>query len=310
MKIVFMGTMHFARIILEALHNRYPVSLVVTQPDRPYGRKQELKASEVKMAAVNLNIPIFQPDRITRDHQVILDLHPDLIVVAAYGQMIPKQLLDLPKYRPINVHASLLPKYRGGAPMQRAIMNGESITGVTVMFMEMKMDSGPVLSQREVPIHLEDDVATLEDRLALAGSELLLETLADVISGKVIPILQDPKKVTYAYNLKPEEERLDFSRGAKAIYDHVRAFHPEPLAYALIDGVKLKIHSVEIIDGKEDSHMDGEIVLVDKNCVYVKSGDKLVSLKEVQMPGKRPMPIKDFLNGYGRKLLGVGKIFE
>ncbi|MBN2504577.1 MAG: methionyl-tRNA formyltransferase [Bacilli bacterium] len=311
MKIVFIGTMQFARIVLERLHGKYPVSLVVTQPDRPYGRKQDLKSSEVKNLALELGIPVFQPEKISKDYQTIINIEPDLIIVAAYGQMIPQVILDLPKYRPINVHASLLPVYRGGAPMQRAIMNGDQTTGVTIMNMEMKMDSGPILRQVEVPIYSDDDVSTLETRLGKVGAELLVDTLPLVLDGMIDPLEQDLSKVTFAYNLKPEEERLNFHQSAKQIRDHVRAFHPSPLTYSVIDGKILKILDVEIVSSSEyTQRADGEIVHVDKNNVYVKTADDLIALQRVQLQGKNPLPIKDFLNGSGRKLMIVGKIFE
>jgi len=311
MKTVFMGTMDFAVPILQGLHEKYPVGLVVTQPDRPSGRKQELKPSAVKLAAKQLGIALFQPERIRTDYQTILDEKPDLIVVAAYGQMIPDIVLDYPKIRPLNVHASLLPKYRGGSPMQRAIMNGDLTTGVTVMFMASKMDSGPILGQREIPILEPDDVGTMETKLALIGKELLVELLPFVISGDIRAKDQDESRVTFAYNIKPKEEKVDFSQGARSVFNHVRAFHPRPLAYTLVDGKKLKLYETEAIDtDMYPESKNGEIVYSGKDKVYVKAGKGVVSLKRVQYEGKKPMDIADFMNGQGRNLLVKGKIFN
>ncbi len=311
MKIVYMGTMDFAVPILRGLAENYDVSLVVTQPDRPFGRKREPKPSAVKLEAVQLGIPVFQPEKIKTDYQKILDHKPDLIVVAAYGQMIPDIILDYPLHRCINVHASLLPKYRGGAPMQRAIMNGDVTTGVTVMYMEKKMDSGPILAQRKVTIKDTDDVDTLERKLATTGSNLLLEILPKVLENAIIPKDQDPNLVTFAYNLKPDEEKIDFNQSARRIFNHVRAFHPKPLCHTVIDGLKLKLFIIEALDS--DLYKDrenGEIVFSNREKVYVKAAKGIVSLKKVQLQGKNVMNITDFMNGLGKNLLSTGKILK
>ena len=311
MKTVFMGTMDFAVPILQGLHAEYPVDLVVTQPDRPSGRKQELKPSAVKLAAEQLGIPLFQPEKIRTDYQTILDLKPDLIVVAAYGQMIPDIILDYPKIRPINVHASLLPKYRGGSPMHRAIMNGDLTTCVTVMHMASKMDSGPILGQSEITIMETDDVGTLEAKLAILGKRLLVDLLPSVIKGDIQARDQDESKVTFAYNIKPKEEKVDFSQSARSVFNHIRAFHPRPLAYALLDGKKLILYAAEAIDtDMYPGRQNGEIVFSDRDKVYVKAGKGVVSLKRVQYEGKKAMEIGDFMNGQGRNLLVKGKIFN
>jgi len=311
MKIVFIGTMDFAVPILKGLTENYDVCLVVTQPDRPFGRKQEPKPSAVKLEAIKLGIPVFQPEKIKTDYQDILDCKPDMIVVAAYGQMIPNLILDYPQKRCINVHASLLPKYRGGSPMQRAIMNGDVTTGVSVMYMEKKMDSGPILAQKKVTIKDADDVETLEKRLAIAGRDLLLETLPLVFENKIKPQDQDPSKVTFAYNIKPEEEKIDFSQSARSIFNHVRAFHPKPLCHAVIYGLKLKLYIIEALDSDlYNNKENGEIVFSNREKVYVKASKGIVSLKKVQLQGKNVMDIADFMNGTGKNLLLTGKIFK
>lgn len=311
LNIVFMGTMPFASTILEALVRVHHVTLVVTQPDRPQGRKRILTASPVKETALRLNLPVFQPESIAKSYQEILDHEPDLIVVAAYGQMIPKAVLEAPKYRSINVHASLLPRYRGGAPMQRAIMHGDEETGVSIMFMVMKMDAGPILAQQSTPIHLTDDVGTIQNRLAIIGGNLLIETIPKVVSGSIHPQPQDESKVNFARNIKPEEEKLDLTKSAKVVFDHVRAFHPWPVAHLLIDGNKLKIYKVEI--GEREPKINarcGEVVCIDDLGVHVATSDGAIILKRVQFQGKSVLSIHEFMNGIGRRLLYVGKILN
>lgn len=313
MNVVFLGTMEFAVPILQMLHETHTVRLVVTQPDRPIGRKQILKPSPVKERALALNLPVFQPESIRHDHEAILACRPDVLIVAAYGQMIPNILLDTPPFRAINVHASLLPKYRGGAPMHKAIQNGEDVTGVTVMFMAPKMDSGPILSQREVAIDPLDDVGTLQAKLAVVGAALLKETLPRVFDRTIEPVAQDPSKVTFAYNIKPEEEWLSFDQTMRAVRDHVRGYHPWPIVRASIRGVEMKIHEVEAVPYPVErfgSAANGEIVLHRKNEVFVKVADGLIRLATIQPAGKAPMPASSYVNGSGREVLAIGAIFD
>ena len=207
-KIVFMGTPNFAVPILEALINEYKVIGVVTQPDKLVGRKQVLTMSPVKECALKHNIPVFQPIKIRTDYQAIVDTHPDLIVTAAYGQIVGMELLDSPKYRSINVHGSLLPKYRGGSPIQTAIKNGETVTGITIQYMEKGMDTGYILSSAVMPIEFDDTSETLFDKLSILGRDLLLKTIPDLIDGKITPIKQNEADATFAYNIKKEEEEI------------------------------------------------------------------------------------------------------
>jgi methionyl-tRNA formyltransferase len=313
MNIVFLGTMEFAVPILQMLHEEHFVSLVVTQPDRPFGRKQILKPSPVKERAMALGIPVFQPESIKSNHRPILEQQADVMIVAAYGQMIPNILLETPPYKAINVHASLLPKYRGGAPMHKAIQNGENETGVTVMFMASKMDSGPILSQRMVPILPSDNVGTLQTKLALAGANLLRETLPKVFDRTILPIEQDPSQVTFAYNIKPNEEWLSFDQTMKEVCDHVRGYNPWPVVRASIRGVEMKIHEVEAkpypIERFGDAK-NGEVVLLHKNEVFVKVKDGLIRLAMIQPAGKSPMAASSYVNGAGREILAIGAIFD
>lgn len=312
MKIVFMGTMPFATPILEGLiQQNYEVSLVVTQPDRPFGRKQVLKPSPVKEMAMKYDIPVFQPEKIRNDYQTILDHQPELIVVCAYGQMIPTEVLEYPKYKSINVHASLLPKFRGGAPMHKAIQRGEKITGVSIMFMHPKMDSGPVLKQSKLEILDTDDVGSLQDKLAILGRDALLEVIPLVEKGLIEAIPQDESQITFAYNIKPEEEHLDFNQSARMVFNHVRGYHPWPLTYAWIDDLMLKMYQVEPISFNTDKeHQPGEIVHVDKKSVIVACLEGFISLKKIQLQGKNVMDIQSFLNGNGKELLKTGKILK
>ncbi len=307
-----MGTMAFAVPILQGLENDHDIVLVVTQPDRPAGRKHLLKASPVKEYALSRGMRLFQPEKIKSDYLPVLDANPDLIVVAAFGQMIPNVLLNFPKYRCINVHASLLPKYRGGAPMHRAILAGEKKTGVTVMYMAEKMDAGEILSQAELPIEDTDNVGTIEAKLGRLGAELLRDTLPGVLNGTIVPTPQVESEVTFARNLKPEEENLDFSKTMKQIFDHVRGFYPWPVASTRIDGILVKIHEVAMRpdSGAFSERVNGEIVSVTKKEVCVKVADGLIALKTVQPEGKKPMDIQSFLNGAGKSLFQVGKILK
>ena len=313
MNIVFMGTMDFAVPILEGLIQDYSVTLVVTQPDRPVGRRQVLEASPVKRAALAHGIPVFQPERIKKDHQPVLDAKPELIVVAAFGQMIPDVVLNAPKFKSINVHASLLPKYRGGAPMHRAIVLGDAETGVTVMEMAAKMDAGGILSQAAIPILDADDVGTLEAKLGILGRDLLLRTLPKVIDGTLTSVPQDEAKVTFAFNIKPEEEKIDFHGTMKNVFDHVRGFRPWPTAHAVIGGQKIIIHSVRMVPDAANAFASaaiGEIVRIGKNAIAVKVVDGLVEPLSIQPAGKTRMDLSSYLNGAGRTVLAPGKFFD
>jgi len=311
MNIIFMGTMEFARTILAGLVENYNIQMVVTQPDRPFGRKKILKSSPVKEFAIEKGIPVFQPESIRKDHQPILDLHPDIILVCQYGQMIPSVLLDTPRFGCVNVHASLLPKYRGGAPIHKAIQMGEKITGVTVMNMAMKMDSGDILSQSSISINDLDDHDTLSEKLSVLGRELLLKTLPGIFAGTVQPIPQKLEEVTFAYNIKPEEEKLSFQRPVNEVYNHIRAFYSAPTTYCLLDDVPIKIlvskiHSLE----QYPSSLPGEIIRADKKSCLVACNPGVLSIERLQLSGKSAMSIQDFMNGAGKDLLIPQKLLK
>ncbi len=304
-----MGSMEFAVPILEILNKNYAVDLVVTQPDKPFGRKQLLKPTPVKEKAIELDIPVFQPVDIKTDNEAILKREFDFIIVAAYGQIIPEKILIHGKYRAINVHASLLPKYRGGSPMHTAIKNGDKKTGVTIMYMEKKMDAGEILAQQECEISFRENVETLEMKLSELGSRLLIETLNDLQLGLISPVVQDESKVTYAWNIKREDERLDFNKTAEEVYNHVRAFYPWPLTYTEINGKKLKIFQVDFV-AENISKNIGEIVKADNDGVYIQTADGMVIIKELQLAGKTRMTIDSFMNGVGKNLFIVGNMLD
>ncbi len=234
-------------------------------------------------------------------------LMPNILLIASFGQILNKNILELQHIKIINVHASLLPKYRGGSPMHRAIQNGDSKTGITIMYMRKKMDSGEILAQEEVNITESDTVGTLEEKLSIVGRDLLIKTLKEL--PNIIPKTQDESQVTYAYNIKPIEEHIDFSQTAKQIYNHVRAFNPWPLTYFLIDGLKVKLYSVKYIDKNISSNI-GEIVEVKKDGFSIQTKNGLIQPKVLQLQGKKKMDVLSFMNGTGRTLFVKGKMVE
>lgn len=302
-KIVFMGTPNFAVPILEALINEYKVIGVVTQPDKLVGRKQVLTMSPVKECALKHNIPVFQPIKIRTDYQAIVDTHPDLIVTAAYGQIVGMELLDSPKYRSINVHGSLLPKYRGGSPIQTAIKNGETVTGITIQYMEKGMDTGDILSSAVMPIEFDDTSETLFDKLSILGRDLLLKTIPDLIDGKITPIKQNEADATFAYNIKKEEEALDLNKTALELYNQIRAFIPSPIANLTIDDEIIKVYKARVSTETHNT-TPGKIIKVTKDYFTIACGDSTaLDVLELQPAGKKKMTARDYINGGLKKHL-------
>lgn len=303
LKIVFMGTPAFSVPILEALIEKYEVIGVVTQPDKIVGRKKELQASPVKLCALAHKIPVFQPEKIRKEYQEIIDLKPDLIVTAAYGQLVGMRLLDSPKYRSINVHASLLPLYRGGAPIHQAIKDGRKETGVTIMYMEKEMDAGDILAQRSIEILDSDTSGTMFEKLSYLGRDLLLEVIEKLVTENITPLKQDPSLVSFAYNVSKEEEKLDFTKEAKDVFNHIRAYNPSPIAYMELNGEIIKVYESRVLNDKHNFEV-GKIFLKDKKSVCVACGNNTVlELLTVQPSGKKPMKASDFANGALRKYL-------
>lgn len=307
-KIVFMGTPEFSVPVLEGLIDNYEVVGVVSQPDRKVGRKQELKSTPVKQVAMSHNIPVFQPERIKKEYDEILKLEPDLIITCAYGQIIPKAILDYPRLGCINVHASLLPKLRGGAPIHKAIIDGYSKTGITIMYMDEKMDSGDIISQDETDILDSDTLETLHDRLSIMGKELLLQTLPSIIEGTNKRTPQEEKDVTYAYNIKREEEYLDFSSSSRALFNQIRGLSPVPGSCAVLDGEEIKIYAARIGD-KTSSSVPGEIMHIYKDGIGVSTADYELILLDIKPFGKKRMLASSFINGISKEEY-IGKVFQ
>lgn len=300
-----MGTPDFSVPILEALIAAdYEIAAVVTQPDRPVGRKKILTPTPVKEAALKHGLLVLQPEKISGSEELakIIELQPDLLVTAAFGQFLPQKLLDVPTYGAINVHASLLPKYRGGAPVHYALIRGEKETGVTIMYMEKKMDAGAILRQRSLEITEKDDVGTLFKRLSRLGRDLLMDTLPDLLAGKITPIQQDEEKVTYSPNIKAEEEIIEWTKTAKEIDWKVRGMRPWPGAYTFLKDKRLKIWDVTPLE-EQTSELPGIIIRIEKEAIFVACGENTVlQLNELQPAGKSKMTAKAFLSGVGSQL--------
>ena len=296
LKIVFMGTPNFAVPILEALIEEYNVVLVVSQPDKEYSRKKELLPTKTKMVAIKHNIDIFQPVKIKDEYQKILEYEPDMIITCAYGQIIPKELLDYPKYGAINVHGSLLPKLRGGAPIHHAIINGDKFAGVTIMYRSYKMDAGDIISQRKISIEDTDNVDTLFTKLSYLGRDLLMETIPLIINNKNLRIKQNEEEVTYGLNIKKEEEIIDFNDTKINIFNKIRGLSSIPGAYTYLNGKILKIYSASILD-KEYKGKNGQIVDVTREGLVVKVKDGSLLITDIKIEGKGRVLVKDYLNG-------------
>lgn len=312
--IVFMGTPAFAAPILEGIiENGYNILAVVTQPDRPVGRKRVLHASPVKEVALKYGIKVFQPVKLSGsdEMQEIIDLQPDLIVTAAYGQFLPTKLIESAKIAAINVHGSLLPKYRGGAPVQYSIMNGDDKTGVTIIYMVKKMDAGDMLAQAELKIESTDDTGTIFEKMSILGRDVLLETLPKIISGNVEAVKQDENKVVFSPNIKPEEEILHLNLEAKEIDWKTRALRPAPGAYFKnFKGKRTKLWSIKPLEEKTE-FAPGYVVNVDKHELKVSAYNGTVySIIELQPAGKPKMDITSYLNGVGQGLKIGQRIIE
>jgi methionyl-tRNA formyltransferase len=301
-KVVFMGTPQFSVPILQSLiDNDYEVLAVVTQPDRAVGRKRILTPTPVKECAVQNNIKVLQPEKISGSPEMeeILAMDADIIITAAFGQFLPEKLLHSTKFGALNVHASLLPKYRGGAPVHYSIINGDEKTGVTIMEMVKKMDAGDIVSQAEIPINKKDVVGMMFDKLSILGRDLLIETLPKYLAGEITPLPQNEEEVTFSPNITREEEKISWEKTAEQIDCQVRGMHPWPVAYAELDEKRLKIYHAEVSD-QQTTEAPGTVILRTKKELTVACGNgTALSLKEVQLAGKQKMKITDFLNGVG-----------
>lgn len=298
-----MGTPEFAANILEGLiSNEYNIVGVVTQTDKKVGRKQIITPTPVKEVALKHGLPVFQPVKIREDHDDILALKPDLIITAAYGQIIPKDMLDYPRYRCINTHGSLLPKYRGGSPIQTSIINGEEYTGMSIMFMEEKMDAGAVLYQKKIRIEDDDTNATMFAKLSDLALEMLLEFLPDYFDGQYTAVEQDLNEVTFSYNLKKEDEFIHFDRDVRTVYNHIRGLLDNPGAFAVMNGKTYKLMKV----GYECAETDNDSVFLGLEADYLKISclNGYIKVYDIRPEGKNTMDARSFFNGSGRNLVG------
>jgi len=315
-RIIFMGTPNFAAHILEnSLQNQseiYDIIAVVSQPDRPIGRKRILTPTPVKSVAIEYNIPIFQPEKIGEITPEITTLQPDLIITAAYGQFVPEKILTIPKHKCINIHGSLLPKYRGGAPIHRAIINGEQKTGITIMYMVKKMDAGDILYQKELPILQTDTLETMYDKLQELGAICLQEMLPAFLNGEITPIPQAIDQVTYAPNIQREERKINWQNSAIEIFNHVRGLAPVPTAYTTLqsDKTDVKIFEVEVIMSEKSTKEPGTIQKATNKICYVATGDGVIALKKLQLSGKKRQTIQEVMNGAGIEILAENTKFE
>lgn len=304
-KVVFMGTPTFAYPILEALDKEYNVVMVVSQPDREKDRKGNIIYSPCKEYALNNNIEVFQPLHIKEEYQKVLDKEPDIIITCAYGQIIPEEVLNYPKYGCINVHGSLLPKLRGGAPIHHAIINGDKTTGVTIMYMDKKMDAGDIISQREINI---DDNITLDElysKMSYLGRDLLIDTLPSIINGTNNRIKQNEEEVTFGFNITKEEEHINFNDTSINIHNRIRGLSSVPGAYSIINGKRIKIYN-SIITDKVSNNEPGIIEDITKDGIYVNTKDNIIILTDIKLEGKKRCLVKDFINGINKQdFIGV-----
>jgi len=303
-----MGTPDFSATVLKGLleSGQYEILAVVTQPDRAVGRKKEIRMTPVKEVALSYELPIYQPEKLSGspEMEAIMNLGADGIVTAAFGQFLPSKLLASMDFA-VNVHASLLPKHRGGAPLHYALIQVDEEAGVTIMEMVKEMDAGDMISRRSIPITDEDNVGTLFEKLAIVGRDLLLDTLPAYLAGDIQPEAQDPSQVTFSPNIRPEEERLDWTKTNRQLFNQIRGMNPWPVAHTLWQGGRFKIYEAELADG---DGQPGEILEIGKRQLLVATGEGALALKTVQPAGKPKMTISDFLNGAGRNL-AVGDKF-
>lgn len=317
MKIVFMGTPDFAVEALEALLSAgHAVSAVVTQPDRQKGRDRKVQFSPVKECALAHGLPVFQPEKIRVPEAVekLREYEADIFVVAAFGQILSKEILEMPKYGCINIHASLLPRYRGASPIQYAILNGDDMTGVTIQQMDEGVDTGDILAMKAIPVEKEDTGGSLFEKLSRLGAELLIKTLPRIEAGDIIPVKQQEGDAVHVRMLNKNMGKIDWEKDAVALERMVRGMNPWPSAYCIFKGKILKIWRSEVAEGerKEEGSIGGlfrhsaeknaphpgEAVLVTKDSIHVQTGKGVLILTEVQLEGKKRMPVRDFLLGY------------
>ncbi len=296
-RVIFMGTPLFATNVLQNLIDNYEVVLVVCQPDKLVGRKRILTPCPVKELAMKHNIEVFQPVKLKDDYEKILSLNPDLIVTCAYGQIVPKEVLEVPQFGCINVHASLLPKYRGAAPIQSCLLEGEQKTGITIMYMDESLDTGDIISTREIAIEADDNLETLSNKLSILGADLLIDTIPSILDNTNTRIKQDDSLSSYAHMIKREDEHIDFNDNGKNIINKIRGLYPS--ASFNLDNLEIKVLKAEFI--AFNIQEIGIIKYLDKNNFGITCKDGIIYLKEVKPDGKNKMFIKDYLNGLNKE---------
>lgn len=297
-RVIFMGTPIFSCSILETLINeKYNVVAVVSQPDKKVGRKQEMQMTPVKKLALANNIEVVQPISIKDEYEKVLAYKPDLIVTCAYGQFIPKVILDYPKYGCINVHASLLPRYRGGAPIHKVIIDGEKETGITIMEMIPKMDAGKMYAKDSVVITEDDTTASLHDKLMVCGANLLKNSLPLYLDGKLPGEIQDESLATFAYNISKEEEYISFKRDVNVVYNHIRGLISWPVGYGVVNEKRIKLHKVRKLVANHN-YQSGKILGLENGALKVACENGYVYLEQLQIEGKKKMSAKEVFNGH------------
>lgn len=299
MKIVFMGTPDFAVPALRKLTEEFEVTAVLTQPDRPKGRGKKLSMSPVKEEALKHNIPVYQPEKLRKDEECIKllkELNPDFIIVVAFGQLLPLEVLQIPKFACINLHASLLPKYRGAAPLNWAVINGEEVSGNTTMLMDVGLDTGDMLLKSTVNITPDMTAGELHDILMEDGAPLLIETINKFSKGEIVPEKQKHEESCYASMLSKETAKINWNESSKNVKNLIRGLNPWPIAYTTYKDQVMKIYESDIIEGKKDC-MPGTIIKVTKAGVEVATGDGRLLLKTIQFPGGKPLRVEEFIKG-------------
>ncbi|WP_334332974.1 methionyl-tRNA formyltransferase [Companilactobacillus sp. HBUAS59544] len=304
-RVIFLGTPEFSATVLRGLLKaNYDVVAVVTQPDKPVGRKQKLQKSPVKLVAEAENIKVYQPAKLPKSPEMeeLKALNADLLITAAYGQFLPTSFLNSAKVAAINVHGSLLPKYRGGAPIQWSLLNGDKETGITIMYMVKGMDAGDIISQKKLPIAENDDNGSLFDKMAIVGRDLLLDTIPKILSGDIHPIKQDPDKVVFSPNISKEQEHIDFSKSAEEIFNQIRALSPDPGAWVMLNNQRTKLYQTQVEQINSDQPVGSIYDLGKKRLVIVAGDGQGVAIKKIQPAGKKIMDIANYMNGLGKNL--------
>lgn len=307
-KAVFMGTPSFAVPALKALIENLTVIMVVCQPDREKDRKGNILYPPCKSLALENNIEVFQPQKIKNNYQKILDEDPEIIITCAYGQIIPEEILNYPKYGCINIHGSLLPKLRGGAPIHHAIINGDKETGITIMYMDKKMDSGDIISKRSIKIEPNEKLDELYEKMSYLGRDLIIDTLPSIIKGTNDRIKQNEKEVTFGLNITKEEEHINFNNQAQNIHNRVRGLSSIPGAYAILHNKRVKIYETFITDEKSKK-FPGTIEKITSDAMYVSTNDYLIKITDLKLEGKKRCKVKEFVNGI-KKDEYIGSRFE